>query len=320
MQGFMRYDDQTVELHPGFNAFVGQTDSGKTTVLRALVWVFYNRPSGVEMIRDGADEAVVTITFNTGSAEEPELHEVTRLRSKKRNAYILDGQEFDNVKLEVPQEIQDLSGIRIAEIGPKVYDMLNVSRQMDGPFMLTGSGGDAAKIMGNLAGITTLDLALSGLRPDLAAAKKEQIGYDKMEETYNASIGEFADLESEARQLEVVGKRIKLAQEISGRLAGLRRASERMAEYNATVATIDTDIATKAHITALSEPLNRSRRLVKRLSDLTQLNRTMDQYNSDVATLAAGAELAEARIVDLQHEYRALLHEAGTCPTCGAKQ
>lgn len=318
MVNYMRYVDETVELDPRFNAIVGQTDSGKTTLLRALVWVFYNRPVGMEMIRDGADEARVEIEVNLGTPEDPDLHTIVRLRSKKRNAYIVDGQDFDNVKTDVPDEAKALTGVVTAEIGPKVYVELNVSRQMDGPFMLTGSAGDAAKIMGNLAGITTLDTGLASIKPDLSAVSKELTGAQRLEQTYDETIGEFADLDDQELKLEAIAQQIKSAQQLDARLQDLRRLSERMAEYNSVFTTVDADIAAVSQVLGYRARVAGAAELHARLNALEHLRVDMAGFNQRWNDNVAAVRGAESRVTELVESRKSVLHEAGTCPTCGA--
>ena len=78
----MCYEQEEIELDPGFNSFVGISDSGKSTILRALIWVFFNRPTGMEMCRTGTSETRVQLTLDDGNIIE-------KIRSKNRNAYSL---------------------------------------------------------------------------------------------------------------------------------------------------------------------------------------------------------------------------------------
>ena len=61
---------------------VGPTDSGKTSIVRALKWVMYNQPAGTGFIRAGATASKVTVELTSGLR-------VTRLRSASLNQYRL---------------------------------------------------------------------------------------------------------------------------------------------------------------------------------------------------------------------------------------
>jgi DNA repair protein SbcC/Rad50 len=312
LTNFMRYDQASITLAPGFNAFVGQTDSGKSTILRAIVWVMYNRPTGMEMCREGTDETSVTLTIQSETT-----HTVTRYRSKKRNAYCLDGQWFDTVKTDVPDEIKTAMGVQLAELGPKVLEMLNVSRQMDGPFMLTGSGGDAAKILGNLSGITVIDQGLSSLKPDLTKASSDISSTERLERTYTAAMHEFSDLEEEGLLLKSTSEKIRLAQELDQRHERLTALVEKMVSFNATIATLDDQILEQEEVLGINSNVEASIVQQNQLADLDALLQKMEEYNTQFHELTGQIAQAESRLIELQHGHQHALEEAGACPLCG---
>ena len=43
---FQSHLNTVIELHPGLNILVGESDQGKTAIIRALRWLFYNEPRG----------------------------------------------------------------------------------------------------------------------------------------------------------------------------------------------------------------------------------------------------------------------------------
>jgi chromosome segregation ATPase len=316
LHNFMRYEDVTVNLSQGFNAIVGQTDAGKSTILRALIWVMYNRPLGTEMCRVGSDETSVTVVSN----HEATVHTVQRLRSKKRNAYCLNGQWYDAVKNDVPLEVQEALGVHLAELGPKVLEMLNVSRQMDGPFMLSGSGGDAAKILGNLSGITQIDSGLASLRPDIQATNRNLETNDRLEKTYAAASIEFGDLEEESELLRRAGVTLRSAQELSQKLTQLTALKEAVTSYTSTIKTIDTEIAEAQRIGQLDSLAKMAASLTGQLHKYTSLLETIDLYNQQMVNYKSSLQRAQEALSEAQAQYRRTLHEAGTCPTCGARQ
>ena len=46
INNFQSHKYSVMELHKGVNVIIGPSDSGKTTILRALRWLVWNRPSG----------------------------------------------------------------------------------------------------------------------------------------------------------------------------------------------------------------------------------------------------------------------------------
>ncbi len=43
---FQSHIDSLLEFHSGVNSITGQSDSGKSSILRAINWVIHNKPSG----------------------------------------------------------------------------------------------------------------------------------------------------------------------------------------------------------------------------------------------------------------------------------
>jgi len=153
---------------------VGPSDSGKTALLRALRWLYYNTPQGCDFIRIGANIARVRIDYADGNS-------VTRERSHKGfNRYKIDSQEktepdrFEGFGNAVPLEIQQITGVHPVQIGDMTLN-INLADQLSGPFL--GSDISApmrAKVLGKLAGTEEVDYAAKGVGTDIYRARQEE--------------------------------------------------------------------------------------------------------------------------------------------------
>src|SRR3989304_399576 len=112
---------------------VGESDAGKTACIRALKWLLFNQPDGIDFIRVGASMARVTVTLANGAR-------ITRERSKSVNRYLLDVPGQEEKKFEgfgrgaVPLEIIEACGIKMVSIGDLELN-LNLGSQLEGPFL-----------------------------------------------------------------------------------------------------------------------------------------------------------------------------------------
>ena len=197
--------------------------------------------------------------------------------------------------------------------------MLNVSRQMDGPFMLSSSSVDSAKILGNLSGIVTLDQALSSLKSDTSNIKKQLEAIDKLEKTYTISIIEFHNLDSEEQAVVEVGKLVGKAQTIDKQLLGLRAVEERVLSYNKIVATVDSDIALSKERLEAKKSIPKIDALLAKHTELVKIEQAMKAIGQLKTTHEEAITSSSKAIAIKQEEYQKLLHEAGVCPTCGGE-
>ena len=115
IENFQSHEFTQIDFSPGFNVIVGQSDQGKSALIRALKWLIYNEPRGVDFIRVGATRSSVTILLTDGT-------QITRERTPSRNRYylLIPGQEeniFEGFGSRVPQEIQDALGMGKSKIG-----------------------------------------------------------------------------------------------------------------------------------------------------------------------------------------------------------
>ncbi|AVX21653.1 AAA domain-containing protein [Carboxydocella sporoproducens DSM 16521] len=167
IENFQSHQYTRLELSPELNVIVGPSDQGKSAIMRAIRWVLFNEPRGTDFIRVGTQEARVTLIWSDGSR-------VTRERSLRRNRYIIEktGEEpviLEGFGQEVPVEVRQLSGVEPLQIDENTCLYLHLGQQLEGPFLLEGSGiGQLrAKAIGRLSGVHLLDAAQRSLVSDV---------------------------------------------------------------------------------------------------------------------------------------------------------
>ena len=145
IKNFQSHQATALILSPNVNTLQGNSDCGKSAVMRALGWLVFN-PAGDYFISDWAkrgktiaDPCEVTLSVNG--------HKVTRRRDKDFNGYILDGQVFEATRNSVPPQV--LSVLSLGEV--------NVQRQLDPPFLLSMSAGDVSRYINSLVNLTRID-------------------------------------------------------------------------------------------------------------------------------------------------------------------
>lgn len=158
LENFQSHKHTTVDFDNRLNVIVGASDSGKTAILRGIRWALYNDPSGDYFIREGESHSSVTIIFDDET-------KVKRYRSKSKNIYYLYDKYDNELKFEgfgtyVPEEILEATGIKKILLDKNIAKSINISDQLEGPFLLSEKGSIRASSIGYLVGVDIIDDAL----------------------------------------------------------------------------------------------------------------------------------------------------------------
>lgn len=140
---YQSHEQTELELHNNVNSIIGNSNQGKTAILRALLWALTNRPIGNFFISHWADECSVKLITNKGIVE--------RKRNNKFNGYIINNKKkLKAIKTDVPDEIKHILNI----------DNVNIQKQLDSPFLLSSSSGEVAKFFNKTIKLDLIDKVL----------------------------------------------------------------------------------------------------------------------------------------------------------------
>jgi energy-coupling factor transporter ATP-binding protein EcfA2 len=168
LSNFQSHDSTLLEFDPKVNVIVGDSDSGKTSILRALSWVLTNRPTGEAFRRYGSSITKVAIVLDDGT--------ITRSRSDRENLYYgAHSEKLAAIGTSVPESVSKLL---------KMDPELNIQRQLDAPFLLSCSPGEVAQRLNASVGLDEIDIGLAN------AARQVRL---------NQSV--FSDADSQCRDL-----------------------------------------------------------------------------------------------------------------------
>ena len=67
LENFQSHKNTSLEFDRGLNVILGNSDSGKTAILRAIKWALYNEPQGDYFIMQGQNQVLVEIEFSNGA-------------------------------------------------------------------------------------------------------------------------------------------------------------------------------------------------------------------------------------------------------------
>jgi len=192
-----------------------------------LRWLFYNVPQGTDFIKVGKQTATVALELADGT-------KIARERSKTVNRYriVKPGESptvLEGFGTSVPVEVQEATGVRMVSIGDTIDLALNLSEQLDGPFLGKAVSGPAkAKILGALAGTEEVDKAQQDVSLDLHRASQDEKRIADEIEILDARIKDYDYLPALAEQIESLESILAAVKEAQTRLYSLEVAKTKI--------------------------------------------------------------------------------------------
>ena len=201
IKNFQSHKNTVIDFDKGINSICGESDNGKTAVIRAIKWVVENRPLGTDKLnsfwnKDFKEDMSVKLYTDNGW--------VQRIRNKDLNGYKLyiNGEEkkLEAVGTDVPKEVTEFL---------KVND-INFQHQFDQPYLISMSAGEASKYLNNIIHLDSIDSLLTVAEGNKRTVSSEQKIVDK----------DISDLEKELKdsewidEAENIFKRVKKYDEV----------------------------------------------------------------------------------------------------------
>lgn len=152
IRDFQAHEKLKIDFHPHVTTLLGKTDSGKSSIIRAIRWLATNKPSGDAFIRDGQEQAKAALVVDGQT--------VTRVRGKDRNTYSLNGEPLKAFGQDVPDEVA-----KLLNVGDS-----NFQQQHDAPFWFSSSAGEVSRKINEVVDLGLIDNVLSHLGSKLREA------------------------------------------------------------------------------------------------------------------------------------------------------
>lgn len=274
IHNFQSHKDTVLELSPTVNSLEGVSDSGKSAVLRAMLWCLTNKPDGVAFASNWAKDKKGKLKDEVSVS----IDNITRSRNATVNGYTKfvagkDPLTYEALKGTVPPDIEN--AINIGSV--------NIQRQMDPPFLLSSTPGDAARYVNELIGLEEIDTyqkALKGKAHDNTNSLKDE----------NKRL---ADAEAALSQYDWV--------------AGAKEKVEELSGVDAKCTELEADLAKLSELDALNEvsvELKAAKALEKKVTKLIAACPDTEKLESEVSMLkqvdeadALTAQLIESKAV-----------------------
>ncbi|GFN36471.1 AAA family ATPase [Tepidimicrobium xylanilyticum] len=221
LENFQSHKYTEIELDPYLNVIVGPSDHGKTAIIRGLRWALFNEPSGDFFIREGEKDCSVTVIFSDNT-------KIKRYRSKSKNSYYLYNSQgektiFEGFGTKVPKEIIDQISMRKISLDGDQSNLINISEQLEGPFLLSEKNSAKANAIGRLVGVHIIDDAIKDTLKDIRNLNLKKKNLEEMLKKLQIELAEYDYLDS---LIEIKDNLIKIKSSIYNSQVRLNRLIE----------------------------------------------------------------------------------------------
>ena len=139
LHNFECYSDLVIDVEK-LHEIRGTTDTGKSSIIRALRWVCLNKGNIDTFVTWGHKEGFIKIQLDTGEA-------IKRVRGKSKNEYWLDEARFVSFGSTVPDPIKQVLNV----------SGINFQMQFDSHFLLADSAGEVGRKLNHVLDLSLLD-------------------------------------------------------------------------------------------------------------------------------------------------------------------
>lgn len=174
IENFQSHENTHIDFDTGLNIIVGESNNGKTSILRAMDWVVDNQPLGTDFIMTGKNYCKVRITYDNDTFIE-------RYRTLKDTGYYHVGvikngqetyQEYKGFTNNVPVEVMNVHQMPKISITKNIETHLNKLSQLERPFLITENTNEKAAAIGRITGTDVVDVAIKNINSDITTDKK----------------------------------------------------------------------------------------------------------------------------------------------------
>jgi len=289
---YQGHRDSTIYLSPGITGIIGISLSGKSSIVRGFRWLKDNRPLGFKFhskftkspkteVHLGVDDRVIT----------------ARKTTAKTHTYKIDTKKkpFRRVNRGVPDEVEDLINVRD----------INIQREWDNPFLVTGSHGEMAKAISKAIQTDIIQEGIAWIRKEAS----------KVRAKVKVISGDIEEIKLNIDSLE----EIKDVQPFITKLKKIRDSSDLLEEEKYAILEIVNDIKEASDKIKKGKRVLTAKPLFNQLLEIDEDLRNLENERQllesiqDATSQIATSERSHNRMVK---EYIAVLKEGGKCPTC----
>lgn len=216
IRNFESHRNTQLNFHPGVNVIVGESDQGKTAILRALEWVLFNNPLGEDIKSNWLED------INTYVQAEFDDGILKRKRTKSFNGYVFNDEKFQAFKNKIPESIRSFVNM----------DAINLLSQDDPLFMIGWKPSERGRYLNEICDMKIIDTTTSNINKEIRAGNAR---IKVLKETLERSEEDLADFED----LEVVEGKLAAIEQEAEKIRNLEEDCDQLTEIIENYRSID---------------------------------------------------------------------------------
>jgi len=215
LQNFQGHKDFRIKFDPNVTTIVGPSDTGKSSILRAIRWLVQGRPAGDSVVREGTDFVKVSCVVDGRMVQR---------RKGKDSYYVIDGGDKNKATgRSVPEDV-----VQLFNTGD-----VNFQWQHDASFWFSLTPGQVSKELNEVVNLAVIDEALKDVAQRLRKARiEEEITAKRMKEAERGLLSlewvdamekGFAKLEKRRKEIEEENRKCVEVEQLTEMLKMLRK-------------------------------------------------------------------------------------------------
>ncbi|MCP4475368.1 MAG: AAA family ATPase [Gammaproteobacteria bacterium] len=295
IRNFQSHKRTSIKFDKGITIITGQSDRGKSAVIRALYWLIFNKPGGKAFCSNwgGITKIILSIDKNIF---------ISRKKHVDKNNYseIIDGKEqmFHSFGQNVPEKIKDLLN----------FSSLNIAEQFESPFLLALSGGEVAKYLNKIVNLDKIDLSFSNINKLLREEQASLLNQTTTSQALKDELNSFdwiEEAEGCLAKLELFYNKILVKKNEAKELVFLLQK----------IKTYGEELKIVSFITKYENKVNELLQKEKDLQILINNRKQLVDLKNDLEIIDADIKSTEINLENWTVEFKEKMPDV--CPLCG---
>ncbi len=285
LENFQSHKHSELDLAPGVNVIVGPSDSGKTAIIRALRWLVWNRPLGDAYINYKSKQCKVELKVDG--------HRLGREKERKngRNVYFLDGNYFNAIGTDPPDEIERFLNLQD----------INLQQQFDRPFLLDSSPGEVAQHFNRVARLDMIDVGMKRILQWIRRIQQDISAKENQIETLEKELLNYDYLPLLEGRIQSLEQMQSAYVEKKGQKDSIEELSEHICQVDAEIAELTKAVSVEEKVNSILSTIDKKKQKYQDALAITQLFEKLSEIEEEL--------LKQTKLVEAERQVDAILEK-----------